>query len=303
MKLAIIGGAGLLGSTAAFCLGIRNSFEEIKLIDIKENVLQSHVMDMDQGISILSDTRVVRAGYEDLEDCDVIMITASVPETGSASRDAYLDANRSILVGICKRLRGLSSNKVIINAVNPVDVLNSVIQEHTGIDRRRILGFCINDTTRLRWSVAKLLGIAAHRVEAWCLGEHGGMMVPLLDQVKADGMPVQLSDAQKEQVLEEIDGWFTAYQGLKSGRTSGWTSGIGLAALASAVAENKGEVLPCSIILDGEYHNSAVSLGVLVRIGANGVSEFLEPALSDQEQAALDAAAVKIKRMYQTIGP
>ena len=62
MKLAIIGGAGLLGSTAAFCLGIRNSFEEIKLIDIKENVLQSHVMDMDQGISILSDTRVVRAG-------------------------------------------------------------------------------------------------------------------------------------------------------------------------------------------------------------------------------------------------
>lgn len=301
MKLAVIGGAGLLGSTAAFCLGLRGVFEEIKLIDIKENMVKSHEMDMDQGLSMLSDTRVVSAGYEDLADCDVIMLTASVPETGSASRDAYLQANRNILLGICEHLRALSRDKVIINAVNPVDVLNSVIYENTDFDRRRILGFCLNDTTRLRWSVAKLLGVETRRVEAWCLGEHGGKMVPLLDRVKVDGKPIALDAGQKNRVLDEVNGWFAAYQGLKSGRTSGWTSGIGLAELAAAVAANSNAVLPCSVVLDGEYRNSQVSLGVLVRIGANGVSEFLEPGLTDEEQTALNEAATKIRALKRTI--
>lgn len=301
MKLAVIGGAGLLGSTAAFCLSTKNVFEEIRLIDVKENLVKSHAMDMDQGVSLLSDTRVVSADYGALEDSDVILIAASVPETGSASRDAYLTANRNILLSICEKLRGLPRNKVIVNAANPVDVLNSVIQENTSFDRRRILGFCLNDTTRLRWSVAKCLGVHTRQVEAWCLGEHGGMMVPLLDRVRVDGSSVALSPDQKKRVLDEVNGWFAAYQGLQSGRTSGWTSGIGLARLVCAVAEDRNEILPCSVILDGEYHNSAVSVGVLARIGANGVSEFVEPELTVQEQAGLDAACAKIKQANKSI--
>ena len=35
MKLAVIGGAGLLGSTAAFCAGGMDVLEEIRLLDIR----------------------------------------------------------------------------------------------------------------------------------------------------------------------------------------------------------------------------------------------------------------------------
>ena len=36
MKLAVIGGAGLLGSTAAFCAGGMDVLEEIRLLDIRK---------------------------------------------------------------------------------------------------------------------------------------------------------------------------------------------------------------------------------------------------------------------------
>ena len=49
MKLGIIGGAGLLGSTTAFIVGIKDILEEIKLLDLNEGVLGSHVMDMGQA--------------------------------------------------------------------------------------------------------------------------------------------------------------------------------------------------------------------------------------------------------------
>ena len=38
MKLGIIGGAGRLGATAAFCVGLKDCVDEIKLMDIKESI-------------------------------------------------------------------------------------------------------------------------------------------------------------------------------------------------------------------------------------------------------------------------
>ena len=173
MKLAVIGGAGLLGSTAAFCAGGMDVLEEIRLLDIRENMTMSHVMDMDQALSSCSRTKVTKGDYKRLEDCELILITASVPETGTGTRDSYLQANRDIVTEICSKLRGLNQNHVIINAVNPVAVINVVIQDCTGLGRRQIIGFSANDTLRLKWAVAKVLNIGADRVDAICLGEHG----------------------------------------------------------------------------------------------------------------------------------
>ena len=36
MKLGVIGGAGRLGATTAFCVGLRDSVDEIKLMDVKD---------------------------------------------------------------------------------------------------------------------------------------------------------------------------------------------------------------------------------------------------------------------------
>ena len=49
MKLGVIGGAGRLGATTAFCVGLRDCVDEIKLMDVKENFAAANVMDMSQA--------------------------------------------------------------------------------------------------------------------------------------------------------------------------------------------------------------------------------------------------------------
>ncbi len=50
MKMAIIGAAGGLDSAIALTVGQTGLMEEIKLIDIKKNVVETHVMDLYQGL-------------------------------------------------------------------------------------------------------------------------------------------------------------------------------------------------------------------------------------------------------------
>ena len=76
MKLGIVGGAGLLGSTTAFVLGMRDVVEEIKLVDLNENAAKNQAMDMGQAILPFSATKITAAGYADLGDCEVILLQA-----------------------------------------------------------------------------------------------------------------------------------------------------------------------------------------------------------------------------------
>ena len=46
MKMAVIGAAGGLGSATAFCVGQKGLMDEIKMIDVKKNVMETHVMDL-----------------------------------------------------------------------------------------------------------------------------------------------------------------------------------------------------------------------------------------------------------------
>lgn len=301
MKLAVIGGAGLLGSTTAFYAGSLDCLSEIKLVDLNENMLMSHVMDMDQALSPISDTRISRATYEDINDCDIILFTASLPERNVSSRNEYLEGNLGIVESVCKEISRLEPNKIIINATNPIDVFNYVIYKLLKYDRSKIIGFSINDSIRLKWATAKVLGKESRRFEAICLGEHGDSQVPLFDRIKYDGERVSLSKEEEKLVLNEISSWFSRYQALKSGRTSGWTSAVGLATLIEAIARDSKVTIPCSAILDGEYGLNNVSAGVPVKLGKNGIEEIVQLKLTDEQTLLFEKSSDKIKSLIESI--
>ena len=297
MKLAIIGGAGLLGSTTAFRVSMLDVVDEIVLIDIKENMVKSHAMDMGQAISEYNQTSIKAGTWHDLENSDIVLLSASMPETNVKSRLEYLEANIKIIQSVCRNIKDYCPQTVIVNATNPVDAINHAILDFTGIDKNHLIGFCRNDTLRMKWSIAKVIGINTTDVEAICIGEHGEKQVPLFSQVKIKGEPFTLNEEQKSKVLYETSNWFTNYQALNSGRTSGWTSALGLARLIQCIATDSNEILPCSVVLQGEYGLRDVSVGVPVRIGPNGVKEIVELEISEKERAGLYDAADKIRRL------
>ena len=295
MKLGIVGGAGLLGTTTAFCVGERGVFDEIKLLDIKENMVMSHVMDMGQAMEPISKTKISKADYEDLADCDVLLVTASLPERKVANRNEFLKDNLGVVTPICEKLKKICVNQpVLINATNPIDVFTYVYWKLLGWDRHRVLGFCANDTLRLKWATEKVTGKAFQDLDGLCVGEHGDGQVRLYEQMKYKGQPLELSQDQRREIEQITADWFTNYQALESGRTSGWTSGVNLAEMIEAIATDSKKLLPCSAIFTGEFGYSDVACGALCRLGKDGVEEITLP-LNDRQKEEMDAAVAKIQ--------
>jgi malate/lactate dehydrogenase len=111
----------------------------------------------------LGSGRSVRAGgSEDLEDADVVVVCAATPLTESTSRDVYLAADSGIADAIEARLEGWGG--VLIMVTNPVDALCTRMR----LDRRRTLGYTLNDSLRLRTAIATARGVAPGRWTRGC---------------------------------------------------------------------------------------------------------------------------------------
>ncbi len=67
------------------------------------------------------------------------------------------------------------------------------------------------------------------------------------------------------------------------------------ARMAKAIALDTGEIWPVCAWVDGEYGISGVYLGVLAKLGAQGVQEIVETPLTDDELASLKEAAEAVR--------
>jgi malate dehydrogenase len=301
MKLGIIGGAGLLGSTTAFVVGMKDILDEIKLVDLNKSVLGSHVMDMGQALLPISKTKITKADYSDLSDCDIIVITASLPERKVDNRNEYLQGNLGIMKPICESLREFTKEAIVLTCTNPIDVFNYVTWKLLGWNKNKILGFDLNDTLRLKWSVASVTGLEYGKLNGYCIGEHGDGQVRLFDQMTYEGRPINLTDEQAISSTKLTADWFRTYQELESKRTTGWTSAVNLAEIIEAIATDSGKVIPCSIILTGENGYEGVSMGMPVSLGKDGVKEIALPELTTTQKEQLNNTAEKIKGLINSV--
>lgn len=298
-----------MGSSAAFRLATLDIASEIVLIDARPNLAMSHVMDLEQAMAEISGSRIVGGDWADVAGCDIVVLSAGLPERNVASRDEYLAGNLDIVRKAAEHLAACPEAVVVV-ATNPVDVFTYVLARLAGGAPSRFVGYSYNDTLRFRWALARTLDVPMADVDALVLGEHGDMQVPLFDLVSVKGVPVGLTEQQRREVEAATRTWFSTYQSLSAGRTSGWTSAMGIGRLVAALAGGAvsesgarsataptapGGLLPCSAILQGEYGLSDVSLGVPVVLGPGGIRRIVEVPLTPLESSQLHAAGEKVR--------
>lgn len=301
MKVVLFGGAGGVGSSAAFNLALGAGGHDVVIVDSRPEMVVSHVMDLQQVLE-QGGSGTVREGVEsDLGDADVLVVCASFAEGLSDSRLLFLERNAAIVRGAAEAV-GQDYQGVVLMVTNPVDPLVTVFQRATGLDRRRVVGYTLNDSLRLRTGIALALGVEPGRVDAWVIGEHGDSSVPLFSRVTVDGEPVQLSDAQRGAATNFTQGWFAKHKALDSGRSSTWTSGLGTARMVRAIADGNGVRFPASIVLEGEYGLEGVSVSVPITLGRGGADQIHEWDISDAERAALHVAADAVRDAVARIG-
>ena len=73
------------------------------------------------------------------------------------------------------------------------------------------------------------------------LGEHGELSVPLRDRVCVDGADVHPTAAQLAAAESYLRTWYPRHVALDSGRSSTWTSGLGLSRMVAALATLRAE--------------------------------------------------------------
>ena len=287
MKISIIGAAGSLGSCSAFNIAVHGLADEIVMIDPRQNFLTHHVEDIGSAVSG-QETQVQAGTDEDMSGSDIIIVTAGVPLAVISSRREVLPHNLPIIRGIAEKIKQFCPEAAVITATIPVGAMNYAMYLCSNLDRKKLMGYTLNDSVRFRMMVAQALGVKSSQVEGTVIGEHGESQVLLFSSVKVDGKPVSIGDDMKQNIRQQVPNLMRSHQALKTGLTSGWTSAVGLASMVRAIGNNTGEMIPCSVVLDGEYGCHGLSMTVPAILGQGGVRDILEWELASDERELLE---------------
>ncbi|MBE0597596.1 MAG: hypothetical protein IH614_10025 [Desulfuromonadales bacterium] len=301
MKVAIIGAAGSVGSCVAFNIAAQRLADEILLIGgSRQNFLQHHAMDISTAVSAL-DVAVYPGDYADLAGSDIVINTAGVAQGLIADRMEMLPKNIPLVRHIACHIQRYCPEAVVINACNPIDPLTYAMYLAGDFDPKKLIGYSYNDSVRFRELVAAAKGVRVSQVEATVIGEHGRTQVLLFSSVRIDGRPVDFTLEEKERIRQTVPTILHRYESLQTGRTAGWTCATGIAALVRAMVEDRGELFPSSVMLDGQYGCSNLAMGVPVRIGRQGVREILQWELAADEQEGLAVTTALLRSAARTV--
>jgi malate/lactate dehydrogenase len=296
--VTLFGGAGGVGASAAINLVLRGAYE-IVIVDELPSRVQSHVMDLAEVLEQRPGGSVRAGSVDDLRDADIVVLCAATPLTVNTSRLSYLEVNARIVDTIAGLL---SPGSTVVVVTNPVDPLVVRLNEQTALARTRVLGYTLNDSLRFRTGLGRALGVRPGSVDAWVIGEHGDSGVPLVDRVRVDDVLVQLTPEQAESAVSYLRTWYVRHVALDSGRSSTWTSGLGVARMVAAIAGDTAELWPASLLLDGEYGIAGTAIGVPVTLGRAGALDVHEWDLSPGDLAALRESAEVVRAAAASIG-
>jgi malate dehydrogenase len=307
MKIAVLGATGSIGSPTSFYLAAQKLADEILMIGGKrQNVLQQ--LEMDIATAVSSQDVLIRAGdYDDLPGTDIV-INSGAPHSKVVLKDRseMLAPNISLVKDISLKIKKHCPDAIIINVNNPVEPLNYVSYLAGDFDRRRVIGYSANDSFRFRELLAAHYGVKTSQVDGLVIGEHGSTQVMLFSSARVDGKPISVDEQTKALIKAEIPKIFKKLEGLKAGRTAGYTCAVGIAATVHAIKYDTGVMLPCSAVLKGEYGCTNLSMTVPAVIGKEGIREIQEwdIAADEQEELAISTTTIasSMKIVEESLG-
>lgn len=302
MSKVTVVGAGNVGATCANVLAIKGVADEVVLLDIKEGVSEGKAMDMMQTAALLCINTVVKGvtnDYAATEGSDVVVITSGIPRKPGMTREELIGVNAGIVKSVVENVLKHSPNAIILCVSNPMDTMTYLIHKATKLPKNRIIGMGgALDSSRFKYFMSQALGANANEVEGMVIGGHGDTtMIPLKRFATYKGVPVSgLLDAEvfNKVAADTMVGGATLTKLL--GTSAWYAPGAASAMVVSAVLHNEKRIIPCSALLEGEYGESDLCIGVPCVLGKNGIEKIVELYLNEEEKAAFAASAAAVHK-------
>lgn len=302
MKVTIVG-AGNVGASCADVISYRGIASEVVLLDIKEGFAEGKAMDIMQCATTTGfNTQVsgVTNDYSKTANSDVVVITSGIPRKPGMTREELIGINAGIVKSVAENILKFSPNTIIVVVSNPMDTMTYLTLKATGLPKNRIIGMGgALDSSRFKYYLSKALNKPANDVQGMVIGGHGDTtMIPLTRLASYNGAPVSnyLSQDELDKVAADTMVGGATLTGLLG--TSAWYApGASVAYLVDSILNNQNKMIACSVLLEGEYGQSDICLGVPCIIGKNGVQEIVDVKLNDAEKATFAKSAEAVRAM------
>ena len=276
--------------------------DEVVLLDIKEGVSEGKAMDIMQTANILGlNSRLtgVTNDYEKTAGSDMVVITSGIPRKPGLTREELIGVNAGIVKSVTESILKYSPNAIILCVSNPMDTMTYLIHKTSGLPKNRIIGMGgALDSARFKYFLSLGLGASATEVEGIVIGGHGDTtMIPLTRYAAYRGIPAStlLPAEQLEKVAADtMVGGATLTKLLG---TSAWMApGAASAQVVAAVLGDTKQMISCSALVEGEYGQSDLCIGVPCILGRNGIEKIVEFDLNDKEKELFEASAAAVRK-------
>jgi malate dehydrogenase len=301
-KISLIG-AGQIGGTLAHLISIKE-LADVVLFDVVEGLAKGKALDIAQSTSVSGSNinLIGTSNYEDTKNSDVIIITAGIPRKLGMSRDDLLGTNLKIIKQVAEGIKKTSPNAFVICITNPLDVIVMALQKYSGLPTNKVIGMAgILDTSRFKYFLSQELKVPVKSVKSLVLGGHGDTMVPMPNQTKVDGKPLdQLIKKEKlDQIIERTRTGGGEINKLFQNGSAFYAPAASGIEMAESYIKDLKKTLPCAAYLSGEYGVNNLYAGVPVVIGKMGVEKIVEIDLSSKEKEQFDLSIKAVQALYK----
>lgn len=307
MSKVTVVGAGNVGATAANVMAVRGVADEVVMIDIKEGVSEGKAMDMMQTANLLDmNTRVIGVtnDYSKTADSDVVIITSGLPRKPGMTREELIGVNAGIVKQVTESVLAHSPNAVIICVSNPMDTMTYLIHRISGLPKNRIIGMGgALDSSRFKYYLSQALGANPNEVEGFVIGGHGDTtMIPMKRFAAYRGVPATTlldEETMQKVVADTMVGGATLTKLL--GTSAWYAPGAAAAEVAEAIIHDEKAMIPCSCLLEGEYGEKDLCIGVPAIIGKNGIERIIELDLNEEERVLFAKSAAAVHKTNEAL--
>ena len=242
--------------------------------------------------------------YSTTKDSDVVVITSGVPRKPGMTREELIGINAGIVQLVASSILEHSPNTVIVVVSNPMDTMTYLTLKATGLPKNRVIGMGgALDSSRFKTYLSLALDKPANDIQGMVIGGHGDTtMIPLTRLASYNGTPVSqhLTDEDLEQVgASTMVGGATLTKLL--GTSAWYAPGASVAYLVDSIVNDQKRMIPCSVLLDGEYQQEDLCIGVPCIIGKNGLESVVDVQLNEAEQEKFNQSAAAVKTMNEAL--
>ena len=297
-KISIIG-AGFVGSTCAQNL-LNHSLGDVVLLDIEEGMVRGKALDLLQSCALSSNHSHIigTTDYKDIQDSDLIIVTAGQARQPGMGREDMQKTNASIMKSVCQQIKQQAPLAYVIVVTNPLDVMAYVAYQSLGFPAHRVMGMAgVLDSARFRTFVSEELNISPVDVQAFVLGGHGDTMVFLPRLCHVGGIPLTelLPSDRISALVERAKKGGGEIVSLLKDSSAYYAPAQSVVEMAKAILKDQKRILPVSVFLNGEYGVNQLFMGVLCLIGAKGVEKIMEFRMTESEKKEFQVSVSAIK--------